>query len=527
VSSWNGHSAAGAPVLEGRNLAKQFGGIQAVNDVSLQVSPGEILALIGPNGAGKSTLINLLGGLMRPDSGTIWFDGADVTGRGVEGRSHRGLLRTYQHVHAFRSFTVRNALRLSGTTARARRAGDVAGRTVETAARFGITDSLDRELGELSYGVQKVVNLALVSMNNPKALLLDEPFAGITKEDVLRLSTVIKSFAEQGVGVCIVEHDMEAVLELCDRVEVLDVGRTIFQGTPEAVRGDAQVRRVYLGDAGADAPPASMTPDTGGDLASATSRPGEPGAADRAELLTVSSLRSGYGQHIDVLRGVEIVARRGELVAIVGPNGAGKTTLLKTISGLVRSRSGTVLVDSVDLTRLPIHSVVKRGVTYVPEGREVFAPLTVAENLRLGAFSRPDGQEEIWRTVLELFPRLAERLSQRAGSLSGGEQQMLAIGRGLMSQPKLLLVDEPTLGLAPVLVDALGDWLAEVRDRLGTTVIIAEQSAKLARGLCDRMYVLVGGRVLAERGKEGFSDEELFTMYLGADSSTGSDLRWR
>lgn len=244
-------------------------------------------------------------------------------------------------------------------------------------------------------------------------------------------------------------------------------------------------------------------------------------------MLTVSSLRSGYGQHIDVLRGVEMVARRGELVAIVGPNGAGKTTLLKTISGLVRSRSGTVLVDSVDLTRLPIHSVVKRGVTYVPEGREVFAPLTVAENLRLGAFSHPKGQEEIWRTVLELFPRLAERLSQRAGSLSGGEQQMLAIGRGLMSQPELLLVDEPTLGLAPVLVDALGEWLAEVRDRLGTTVIIAEQSAKLARGLCDRMYVLVGGRVLAERGKEGFSDEELFTMYLGADSSTGSDLRWR
>jgi branched-chain amino acid transport system ATP-binding protein/branched-chain amino acid transport system permease protein len=526
VSSWNGHSAAGSPVLEGRNLAKQFGGIQAVDDVSLHVSPGEILALIGPNGAGKSTLINLLGGLMRPDSGTIWFDGADVTRQGVEGRSHRGLLRTYQHVHAFRSFTVRDALRLSGTTARARRSGDLVQRTVETAARFGITDSMDRELGELSYGVQKVVNLALVSMNNPKALLLDEPFAGITKEDVLRLSTVIKSFAEQGVGVCIVEHDMEAVLGLCDRVEVLDVGRTIFRGTPEAVRGDSEVRRVYLGDAGADAPQASATADSGG-RAVATSRPGERGAAGRAELLTVSSLRSGYGQHIDVLRGVEMVVRRGELVAIVGPNGAGKTTLLKTICGLVRSRSGTVLVDSVDLTRLPIHSVVKRGVIYVPEGREVFAPLTVAENLRLGAFSRPEGQEEIWHTVLELFPRLAERLSQRAGSLSGGEQQMLAIGRGLMSQPKLLLVDEPTLGLAPVLVDALGDWLAEVRDRLGTTVIIAEQSAKLARGLCDRMYVLVGGRVLAERGKEGFSDEELFAMYLGADSSTDSDLRWR
>lgn len=527
MSSWSGQSAAGAPILEGRNLAKQFGGIQAVNDVSLHVSPGEILALIGPNGAGKSTLINLLGGLMRPDTGTVWFDGANVTGHGVEGRSRRGLLRTYQHVHAFRSFTVRDALRLSGTTARARRRGDLEVRAADTAARFGITDSLDRELGELSYGVQKVVNLALVSMNSPKALLLDEPFAGITKEDVLRLSAVIKGFAEEGVGVCIVEHDMEAVLGLSDRVEVLDVGRTIFQGTPETVRVDAEVRRVYLGDSAASPVAVPALPDIAPARPAGAESRIAPQAADGSELLTISSLRSGYGQQIDVLRGVEMVAHRGELVAIVGPNGAGKTTLLKSISGLVRSRSGNVMVDSVDLTRLPIHGVVKRGVIYVPEGREVFAPLTVAENLRLGAFSHREGQEEIWRTVLELFPRLAERLSQRAGSLSGGEQQMLAIGRGLMSQPKLLLVDEPTLGLAPVLVDALGDWLTEVRDRLGTTVIIAEQSAKLARGLCDRMYVLVGGQIVAERGKEGFSDEELFTMYLGTGSSTGNDLSRR
>jgi branched-chain amino acid transport system ATP-binding protein len=527
VTSWDGQSATGAPILEGRGLAKHFGGIKAVDDVSLQVSPGEILALIGPNGAGKSTLINLLGGLMRPDTGSIWFDGADVTAQGVEGRSRRGLLRTYQHVHAFRSFTVRDALRLSGTTARARRSSDLSARAAQTAIRFGITDSLDRELGELSYGVQKVVNLALVSMNSPKALLLDEPFAGITKDDVLRLSGVIKTFADDGVGVCIVEHDMEAVLELCDRVEVLDVGRTIFRGTAEAVRGDAEVRRVYLGDERTGVPlhttgtPAGNGTSVGGSGLRAGTR-----AADPQDLLTVSALRSGYGQQVDVLHGVDLVARRGELIAIVGPNGAGKTTLLKTISGLVRPRSGTVALGSDDLARLPIHAIVKRGLIYVPEGREVFAPLTVAENLRLGAFSRPAGQEEILRTVLGLFPQLAGRLSQRAGSLSGGEQQMLAIGRGLMSQPKLLLVDEPTLGLAPVLVDALGDWLGEVRDRLGTTVVIAEQSAKLARGLCDRMYVLVGGRVLAEQGKEGFSDEELFTMYLGTDSSTGSET-WR
>jgi branched-chain amino acid transport system ATP-binding protein len=231
-------------------------------------------------------------------------------------------------------------------------------------------------------------------------------------------------------------------------------------------------------------------------------------------VLEVENLVAGYGR-VDVLRSVALTVNQGEIVTVVGPNGAGKTTLLKTISGVIRRRSGHIVFGGEDVGHLPAHALVRRGVTYVPEGREVFAQVSVEENLWLGAFANGSRRAHMREVVLEMFPRLAERLSQRAGSLSGGEQQMLAIARGLMSDPKLLLIDEPTLGLAPVLVEALAEWLDQARGQLDTTLVLAEQSAKLATGLSDRMYVLVSGRVMAEAGASGFTDEELFEFYMG------------
>ena len=233
-----------------------------------------------------------------------------------------------------------------------------------------------------------------------------------------------------------------------------------------------------------------------------------------APVLEVADLVAGYGR-VDVLRGIGLTVRQGEIVTVVGPNGAGKTTLLKTISGVIRRRSGQIAFGGEDVGHLPAHALVKRGMAYVPEGREVFAQVSVEENLWLGAFANGGRRAHMREVVLEMFPRLAERLSQRAGSLSGGEQQMLAIARGLMSDPKLLLIDEPTLGLAPVLVEALAEWLDRARGQLGTTLVLAEQSAKLATGLSDRMYVLVAGRVRAEAGASGFTDDELFEFYMG------------
>jgi branched-chain amino acid transport system ATP-binding protein len=242
-------TAPAESILASHSLSKTYGGVRAVNDVSITLQKGEILGLIGPNGAGKSTFINLLSGLSRPDRGTVTFAGQDITSMGAEQRTRRGLLRTFQQLRAFHTFTVEQSLAVACMAPRARkRKGVTRSRAISDAAkRFGLTNIMARQMSELPYGTQKIVNLALVSLNDPQVLLLDEPFAGLVREDVLRLSRIVRDFAEQGVGVCLVEHDMEAVMQTCERILVLDAGALIFDGTPELVRINVEVRRVYLG----------------------------------------------------------------------------------------------------------------------------------------------------------------------------------------------------------------------------------------------------------------------------------------
>jgi ABC-type branched-subunit amino acid transport system ATPase component len=244
-------TAAADGLLVARGLAKSFGGVKAVNDVSMSVDGGEILGLIGPNGAGKSTLINLLTGLFSTDRGSVMFVGEDVTSMGPERRTRRGLLRTFQQLRAFRTFTVAESLAVASRAPRAKAERKVAAPDAigEAAEQFGLADVMQRRVGELAYGLQKIVNLALVSLSYPQVLLLDEPFAGVIRDDVLRLSEIIRGFAARGVGICLVEHDMEAVMQTCGRIVVLDAGALIFEGTPEAVRKDPEVRRIYLGTA--------------------------------------------------------------------------------------------------------------------------------------------------------------------------------------------------------------------------------------------------------------------------------------
>jgi ABC-type branched-subunit amino acid transport system ATPase component len=503
-------TAVDTSILECQGLSKEFGGVRAVDDVSLSVGPGEILGLIGPNGAGKSTLINLMSGLFRPDAGKVIFGGRDVTSRGVEARTELGLIRTFQQVRAFGTFTVAQALDVAS---RSPRSSSTKRDIADTAEQFQIGAIMSRRLNELPYGLQKIVNLALVGLSDPRIILLDEPFAGVLKEDVHRLGEVIASFAERGTAVCLVEHDMETVMRLCPRIVVLAAGKRIFSGTPKEVREHPEVREVYLGtrdpEAAHEEPKLSVR-EAAGAVAGPATKP----------MLEIKNLTVGYGQSA-VLHSIDVEVQPGEVVAVVGPNGAGKTTLLKAIGGILKKRSGSILFEDREIANLAAHVVVRRGVTYVPEGREVFAQLSVQENLWLGAFSHQSGRDGRMATMLEVFPQLKRRLHLRAGKLSGGEQQMLAIARGLMSEPKLLLIDEPTLGLAPILVEQLGTWLAEVQKRLGTTLVLVEQSAKLARDLADRMYVLVDGEVKGQRGPGGFNDDELFALYVGEGKIKG------
>jgi len=233
-------------------------------------------------------------------------------------------------------------------------------------------------------------------------------------------------------------------------------------------------------------------------------------------MLSVVDLDVYYGA-IHALHGVSLDVEAGEIVTLIGSNGAGKSTTLRAISGLVRPRAGSIRFEGKEITRTPPHQVAAAGIGHAPEGRRVFANLTVRENLDLGAYTRRDrdGIRRDFDEVLELFPRLKERLSQQAGTLSGGEQQMLAIGRALMGKPRLLLLDEPSLGLAPFLVTEIFRILREV-NRRGTTVLLVEQNAHMALETAQRGYVLETGRVvLADAGAALLANPQVRKAYLG------------
>lgn len=238
-------------------------------------------------------------------------------------------------------------------------------------------------------------------------------------------------------------------------------------------------------------------------------------------LLDIADLRVNYGE-IEALKGVSLAVAQGEIVAILGANGAGKTTLMRTISGLLAPRGGAIRFDGAEITRLGADRIVRRGIAQSPEGRRVFGTLTVLENLKLGAFTRPRG--EITGSldfVFALFPRLAERRAQFAGTLSGGEQQMVAIGRALMAKPRLLLLDEPSLGLAPIIVQAIFRSLRDIA-RTGVTILLVEQNARMALKLADRGYVLEVGRiVLADEAKRLLASPDIQTAYLGCAPNGG------
>ncbi|HUA78032.1 MAG TPA: ABC transporter ATP-binding protein [Acetobacteraceae bacterium] len=234
-------------------------------------------------------------------------------------------------------------------------------------------------------------------------------------------------------------------------------------------------------------------------------------------LLTIEDLHVAYGK-VEVLRGVSLEVAEGEIVALLGANGAGKTTALRTISGLVRGRQGRILLSGADITRLRAHQVVARGLGHVPEGRRIFGPLSVEENLRLGGYLLRRDAAEVERRIAAsytLFPRLAERRGQLAGTLSGGEQQMLAIARALMLEPRLLVLDEPSMGLAPKLVRAIFAIIQRIRTQ-GTSVLLVEQNARQALRIADRAYVLESGRIaLSGPAAALAADPRVRAAYLG------------
>lgn len=233
-------------------------------------------------------------------------------------------------------------------------------------------------------------------------------------------------------------------------------------------------------------------------------------------MLEVKDLQVYYGM-IQAIKGVSFHVEKGEVIALIGANGAGKTTILHTVSGLLPPKSGSVVFEGKDIIKVPGHKIVSMGMAHVPEGRRVFAQLSVLQNLRMGAYTRSDKEEinETLNMVFERFPRLAERQNQLAGTLSGGEQQMLAMGRALMSHPKLILMDEPSMGLSPIFVNEIFKMIQDV-SKSGTTVLLVEQNAKKALSIADRAYVLETGNIVLEGNAEDLlNDDSIRKAYLG------------
>jgi branched-chain amino acid transport system ATP-binding protein len=236
-------------------------------------------------------------------------------------------------------------------------------------------------------------------------------------------------------------------------------------------------------------------------------------------ILSVDNINVHYGA-IQALRGVSFYLNEGEIVTLIGANGAGKSTSLNTISGLLRPTSGSVTYQDKDISSTPPPEIVKRGLIQVPEGRKIFANMTVWENLEMGAFLNPskDEKEELIKKVYEHFPRLKERRDQKGGTLSGGEQQMLAIGRGLMAKPKVLLLDEPSMGLSPIMVEQIFDTIREI-NQLGTSILLVEQNALMALSIADRGYVLDTGRIVLEGpSNDLLHNPVVINAYLGGDT---------
>jgi ABC-type branched-subunit amino acid transport system ATPase component/ABC-type branched-subunit amino acid transport system permease subunit len=495
-----------ALTVDGLSIA--FGGVRAANDVALTAEPGRITALIGPNGAGKTTVLNMIGGFYAPDAGSIRLGEVELAGASAQRVARAGIARTYQTTQLFGSLSVLDNVLLGLRRGRlgnpfAAAAGSAERREAEGLLAFvGYKGPLGVPARDLPHVDRRLVEIARALATRPSVLLLDEPAAGLMRADKVLLVGVLRQLAAAGLAVILVEHDMALVMGLSDHVVVLDAGRPIAAGTPERVRGEPQVRDAYLG-AGEIAPRPRSAP-----LAAALPR-----------LLAVEALGAGYGS-VPVLDRVAFEVGQGELVTMLGANGAGKTTTLRALSGLLRPVSGSILLAGAAIETQGAHRIVRDGLILVPEGRQVFPELSVRDNLMLGAHTRKgnDLEGEI-AGLLQRFPRLAQRIDNRAGLLSGGEQQMLAIARGLMGRPRALLLDEPSLGLAPAIIDELFGTLAELRDQ-GITILLVDQMAALALAVADRGYILELGRIVrADTAMALVKDPALEAAYLGGQEA--------
>jgi branched-chain amino acid transport system ATP-binding protein len=396
-----------------------------------------------------------------------------------------------------------------------------AARREELELEFEVLDQLrmfgDRLLPRLnepgyrfSYANRRRTEIARALVSRPKLLLLDEPTAGMNTTETREMLQQLLELKAAGQTILLVEHKLDLVMALSDRVLVLDSGRLIAQGTPAEIRHSPEVIEAYLGKRRAE-----------------TSASSPSSLRDHAPLLELREINVFYDQ-FHALRDVSLSVGKGELVSLLGGNASGKSTTMKSILRLLQPRSGRILVEGQETASWSTQRVIRAGIASVPEARRIFPDMTIEENLLMGAYTR--GSRRQVKQDLErqysAFPRLADRRRQQAGTLSGGEQQMLAFARALMSRPKLICMDEPTMGLSPILVDQVLESIQRINREFGVAVLMVEQNAELALSIAHRGYVLQNGMIkLSGSASDLLADTNIRDAYLGrAPGSVETDV---
>jgi ABC-type branched-subunit amino acid transport system ATPase component len=393
-----------------------------------------LVALIGPNGAGKTTAFNVLSGMFPPDAGTVTLLGAPVTGLPAEELTRRGVGRSFQITNLFSSLSVEENIRLAVQACSpnafdpwqsAPALGTVNAETAEILRVMGLAGVERAEAGALSYGGQRLLDMAVALATRPRVLLLDEPLAGLAAAERTRIAELIRAIAAD-IPVLLVEHDLDRVFQIADHVTVINDGRVLVDGTAEDARTSPEVQAVYIGSG-----------------APALAERHRPSAARAQTLLALADLDVFYGKS-HILRGVSFELRQNEIVALLGRNGAGKSTLLKSIIGVVPPARGTITLGGGAISGLPAAEVARRGVSYVPQGRGLFAGMSIKENMELGRLRRMTGNGVRWdeERIFSFFPRIRERWHSPADYLAGGEQQMVAVARAIYA----------AVGQVPILV---------------------------------------------------------------------------
>jgi branched-chain amino acid transport system ATP-binding protein len=475
----------GRLVLAARDLDKSFGGIHAVRSFELSVRDRTLHALIGPNGAGKTSAFNVLSGLYRPERGTIELDGKSIAGLKPEDITAAGVGRSFQITNLFVGLSVEENIRLAVQACSPMRyamwrstaaIADINVDTVELLRYLGLAGIERAQAASLSYGGQRLLDMGLALATRPRILLLDEPLAGLAAAERERIANLVKTISSE-IPVLLVEHDIDRVFRIAEHVTVMNDGAVLVDGSVEDARNNDKVREIYIGSG-----------------ASAVAAKTRLSAASAQSLLVVDRVDTFYGKS-HILNAVSLDVREREIVALLGRNGAGKSTLLKTLMGIAPPAAGAIRLAGDDMTGRPSDVIARNGVGYVPQGRGLFAGMTVAQNLELGRLKRLTGAGTHWdeEKVIQFFPRLGQRWRTPADFLSGGEQQMAAVARALVGDVRLLLLDEPFEGLSPAVTEELFEAFDKLRAEIA--VVIVDHHLDLALALSDRTVVLERGAV--------------------------------